>query len=79
MQSLDDMEQDTRTSRRYKLLLAENRALKRRQQCHLCEKAPINCTLLPCGHFLYCLICAQTMTHCGVCYKEILGDVKTFL
>ncbi|KAK7492615.1 hypothetical protein BaRGS_00016094 [Batillaria attramentaria] len=64
---------------RYKLLLAENRRLKKRQLCRLCLKLPANATLLPCGHLVYCLDCAQSLSHCGVCRKEILGDVKTFL
>lgn len=64
---------------RYKLLLAENRRLKRRQFCLLCKTAHVNATLLPCGHFVYCLDCAQKLSHCGAYGKEIMGDVRTYL
>ncbi|XP_025077794.1 baculoviral IAP repeat-containing protein 7-A-like [Pomacea canaliculata] len=67
------------TASRYKVLLAENERLKRRQVCRLCKVHAVNATLLPCGHFVYCLDCAQTLERCGVCDKEILGDVRTFL
>lgn len=64
---------------RYSRLLAENRWLKRRQLCRLCKRKAANITLLPCGHLLYCETCAQTLSHCGVCRRQILADVKTFL
>lgn len=64
---------------KYKLALAENRRLKRRQFCLQCQTRHVNATLLPCGHFVYCVECAQQMTQCGVCHKEIMGDVKTYL
>ena len=67
------------TESRYSRLLAENRWLKRRQLCRLCQRKAVNVTLLPCGHLLYCEDCAQSLSHCGVCQRQILADVKTFL
>ena len=64
---------------RYIRLLAENRWLKRRQLCRLCQTKAANITLLPCGHLVYCEDCAPTLSHCGVCRRQILADVKTFL
>ena len=64
---------------RYHALLAKNKQLKRRKHCRLCKERSVNVTLLPCGHFVYCLDCAQTLSHCGICGREIMADVKTFL
>ncbi|XP_076444286.1 uncharacterized protein LOC143282508 [Babylonia areolata] len=64
---------------RYRRLLAENRRLRGRQLCRMCGQREISVTLLPCGHFVFCEQCANTLTHCAVCQREILADVRTFL
>ncbi|XP_076465906.1 uncharacterized protein LOC143297435 [Babylonia areolata] len=64
---------------RYRRLLVENRRLMKRKQCRECGQKAANITLLPCGHFVYCEDCAKELSHCGVCQRLILADVRTFL
>ncbi|KAL8597787.1 hypothetical protein ACOMHN_004902 [Nucella lapillus] len=64
---------------RCRRLLAENRELKRRQLCRQCRDTAANVTLLPCGHLLYCQDCASDQTHCQLCHREIMADIKTYL
>ncbi|XP_070184349.1 uncharacterized protein [Littorina saxatilis] len=64
---------------RYKVVLAENTRLKKRHFCRLCETKAANITILPCGHLIYCDDCANKLDHCGICRRQILADVRTFL
>lgn len=80
------LEQDAETARssrnlreRMRALTKENSLLKARQLCRHCRERPVRLTLLPCGHFCFCVECGTTFSRCPICLKTILADVKTIL
>lgn len=76
----DDSELKSRRQlERVKGVKRENVLLKARQLCLHCRVRPVNLTLLPCGHFCYCMGCGATFNRCPICLKTVLADIKTIL
>ena len=67
-----------RGRRRLRALKAENRKLKQRNKCRLCQVRAPTLTLLPCGHFLLCEQCGDAHIYCPACRNRVLATVKTF-
>ncbi|CAL1536907.1 unnamed protein product [Lymnaea stagnalis] len=57
----------------------ENKILESYRLCTVCRKSPRNITFLPCGHFTTCRECAGPIYVCGLCSKNVLATVDTFL
>ncbi|XP_071104914.1 putative inhibitor of apoptosis [Haliotis cracherodii] len=60
-------------------LALENRRLKAKRTCRVCQMEAVSVLFLPCGHLVTCSDCAPKVSECSVCGKTILGTVKTFL
>lgn len=63
-------------------LTREKQKLERRKRCRKCRKVELSAngvTFLPCGHFLVCEECAESLDDCLACGKSIMGTVRTFL
>lgn len=76
---LNDPSESRRIKERVHSLKVENAKLKARQLCHQCKARPAGLTLLPCGHFLFCVQCGRAFDQCPVCHKTVLADVVTFV
>jgi prolyl-tRNA editing enzyme YbaK/EbsC (Cys-tRNA(Pro) deacylase) len=59
-------------------LLAEKRALEEKSVCIVCADRQIDCTLLPCGHRVMCVQCANRVDLCPIDREVITRKVKTF-
>lgn len=57
----------------------ENRRLKDARLCKICMDEEVGVLYVPCAHLVTCLQCAQSITSCPLCRKEINGFIKTFL
>ncbi|XP_071093157.1 putative inhibitor of apoptosis [Haliotis cracherodii] len=60
-------------------LAEENKLLKQRRTCRVCEKEIVSELFLPCGHLVTCSACAPKVNECIMCKKTILGTVKVFI
>ncbi|XP_046354722.2 baculoviral IAP repeat-containing protein 7-like isoform X2 [Haliotis rufescens] len=60
-------------------LAEENKLLKQRRTCRVCEKEIVSELFLPCGHLVTCSACAPKVNECIVCKKTILGTVTVFI
>ena len=46
--------------------------------CSICMSNPIDCLILECGHMATCLTCANSLSKCPICRKQIIRLVKAF-
>ena len=46
--------------------------------CNICMSNPIDCLILECGHMATCLTCANSLSKCPICRKQIIRLVKAF-
>ncbi|XP_046582594.1 baculoviral IAP repeat-containing protein 2-like [Haliotis rubra] len=65
-----------RSSRR---LAEENKLLKMRRVCRVCQNEAVGELFLLCGHLVTCSVCAPKVNECVMCKKTILGTVKVFM
>ena len=50
-----------------------------RLQCKVCMDKKLEVVFIPCGHFVCCSSCAQSLSKCPYCRKVISSAVKTYL
>ena len=48
--------------------------------CKICFTRPIDCVLVPCGHFFACMICAERLDDlpCPICKQGVAFAQKTY-
>ncbi|XP_053396569.1 baculoviral IAP repeat-containing protein 3-like [Mercenaria mercenaria] len=59
--------------------LEENLRLKSFVICMSCGKNNVNTLFIPCTHHRVCMECAEPLTECPVCRKNIRQKIRTFL
>lgn len=77
--SPDDCMKALRIRECLQAVTGENKILESYRLCTVCRKSPRNITFLPCGHFTTCRDCAGPIYVCGLCGKNVLATVDTFL
>ncbi|XP_052809829.1 uncharacterized protein LOC128238211 [Mya arenaria] len=58
--------------------IRENQRLKRILKCIQCKRNDCNLLFLPCSHHRLCVPCAENITNCLVCGREVEEKVKTY-
>ena len=53
--------------------------MKEARTCKICMDNEVEVVLLPCGHSVSCVNCADKLKNCPVCRKFIKRIVGTFL
>ncbi|KAG8173533.1 hypothetical protein JTE90_016429 [Oedothorax gibbosus] len=48
-------------------------------QCKICMDEQVGVVFLPCGHLVSCPRCAQRISNCPMCRKQITALVRTYL
>ncbi|XP_060592564.1 baculoviral IAP repeat-containing protein 7-like [Ruditapes philippinarum] len=59
--------------------IEENQRLKRLVICMLCGTNNVNALFLPCTHHRLCMTCAEPLTSCPVCERNIRQKIRTYL
>ncbi|XP_053392203.1 baculoviral IAP repeat-containing protein 8-like isoform X2 [Mercenaria mercenaria] len=59
--------------------LEENLRLKSLIICMSCGKNKVNALFIPCTHHRLCMECAEPLTECPVCRRNIRQKIRTFL
>ncbi|WAR08100.1 hypothetical protein MAR_018058, partial [Mya arenaria] len=62
----------------YTEAIRENQRLKRILKCIQCKRNDCNLLFLPCSHHRLCVPCAENITNCLVCGREVEEKVKTY-
>jgi len=52
-------------------LARERKASMEKRQCKICFDHDVDCLLLPCSHFVSCMICARSMDNCPICRRHV--------
>lgn len=61
------------------VLQKEHENLQDIMLCMMCHTEKRNMTFLPCGDFISCASCSETVGCCPRCWRTIEGVVQTFL
>ncbi|XP_045195746.2 baculoviral IAP repeat-containing protein 8-like [Mercenaria mercenaria] len=64
---------------RHETPLEENLRLKSFVICMSCGKNNVNALFIPCTHHRVCMECAEPLTQCPVCGRNIRQKIRTFL
>ena len=62
-----------------KIKVMEDMRLGELRLCKICLDKDRRVTLIPCGHFISCVECAQSLKECPVCRTNITSFQKTYL
>ncbi|KAH9490915.1 hypothetical protein Btru_039784 [Bulinus truncatus] len=63
----------------YHALSRENAFLNQRTICTICQRQPVSCIYLPCGHVIACQGCARNESICRSCHRKIAATSNIYL
>ncbi|XP_033741774.1 baculoviral IAP repeat-containing protein 7-B-like [Pecten maximus] len=75
---VSEQPQSTQEELDMKLLLEENKRLKKQRHCCVCEKEERKIMYLPCTHLACCEICDRAQLICPICKEKIKGSRTIF-
>lgn len=62
-----------------RVMKAEIGILKAWKLCELCRKKPKECVILPCGHYILCATCVDSINRCSKCDSVIKASAVAYL